>query len=95
MQESAPSPEPEFDREIAEKQRVIKEKLYELDDLLMESDELPDRDSLRGLLSAASRLAETPPFSDPHGSRYDDVRNKADKALRPLGFEVRPIDKKE
>lgn len=95
MRESSPSPEQEYDPAIEAKQREIRENLHDLDDVLLKAADLPDRDSLRGLIAAASRLAETPPFSDPHGSRYGDVRDKTNKALEPLGFEVRPIDTKE
>ena len=89
---SRPGPEQEQDPEITKQQREIKERLFELDDILAAADDLPHRDSIRSFLSAGVRLAQGEPFADGHDVQKRNVRDRAAEALEPLGFKVSPLD---
>ena len=85
--------EEEYQKELRDKQREIRERLFELDDLLAAApDDLPYRDSVRGLLSAANRLTQESPFPDPHRTRELDIKDKISEALAPLGLEVQEAE---
>ena len=88
----------EWDKEALELQAKIRERLHDVDDLLKDSPTpLPERETIRGLVSAAARLTDLPPVEakDQIESRehvLGDMQDKLSRGLEPLGLELNPHD---
>ena len=84
----------EWDKEVAELQADLQSRLHDVDDILKDTSvPLPERDDIRGLVSAAARLTDHPPVES--GDQIEtrdhvltDVRDRLSKALAPLGLDV-------
>lgn len=96
MSFETPATGQESNQEIAEKQRAIQEKLFELGDDTIRPlpDNFPNKDALLGLISAAARLADaTDTELGTPETRKNWIKGELYNALAPLGLAVEDREK--
>ena len=84
----------EWDKEVAKLQADLQSRLHDVDDILKDASvPLPEREAIRGLVSAAARLTDHPPVEsrdqiETRDHVLTDVRDRLSKALASLGLDV-------